>query len=468
MSKHYKNEKKNYFGCLRSKNNLNKENIKYIDTEAPIEELFLPQRIENALKLINIKSLGDLIQLEPKKLYKTKNIGIKSIKILDGLLDSYIREKKYNNYLKELNKIKDNYNNFKLQNLAGLIDTMLSKLKNERAVNIIKLRFGLEDGKIYTLEEIGQKEGVTRERIRQIQKKELVRFKKINNKDLTIINFLLTNWLLSRYGVVDEQEVDDYFLKLGIKNYKGAAIMLLSENLKIIRSIRKKGIKIYYPISEFDINKIISKVEEVLTKTHKALTLETIRKEIGIKKEYVVLNKNYSCILSEHILKKLFKLVPTINEISVEGDKLYTLHTNRFFFPQYWSDVIYKTVKNYNKPLHFTEIAEKVNDLNVFNKQIDVRRVHAILIDDKRFAHTGVRGAYGLTEWGIRKEMLPDLIKECMNKAGFPLYLDQILHYVSKYKYTKRANVHACLYGNKQFYRLNNGSYWLTKKKKKF
>jgi RNA polymerase primary sigma factor len=33
----------------------------------------------------------------------------------------------------------------------------------------LRLRFGLDDGTIYTLEEVGQKFGLTRERIRQIE-----------------------------------------------------------------------------------------------------------------------------------------------------------------------------------------------------------------------------------------------------------------------------------------------------------
>ena len=43
----------------------------------------------------------------------------------------------------------------------------------ERERNVIKLRFGLDDGKTRTLEEVGKEFNVTRERIRQIEAKAL-------------------------------------------------------------------------------------------------------------------------------------------------------------------------------------------------------------------------------------------------------------------------------------------------------
>ncbi|NMC29599.1 MAG: sigma-70 family RNA polymerase sigma factor [Pelolinea sp.] len=46
-----------------------------------------------------------------------------------------------------------------------------------REARILKLRFGLEDGKFYTLEEVGKKFGLTRERIRQLETKALRRLR---------------------------------------------------------------------------------------------------------------------------------------------------------------------------------------------------------------------------------------------------------------------------------------------------
>ncbi len=63
------------------------------------------------------------------------------------------------------------------QLLKEHVSGMLNGL-TEREQKIIKLRFGLEDGKNYTLEEVGQEFSVTRERIRQIEAKALAKLRK--------------------------------------------------------------------------------------------------------------------------------------------------------------------------------------------------------------------------------------------------------------------------------------------------
>ncbi len=60
--------------------------------------------------------------------------------------------------------------------LKGKIEEVLSTL-TPREQRILRLRFGLVNGKCYTLEEVGQKFGLTRERIRQIEARALRRLR---------------------------------------------------------------------------------------------------------------------------------------------------------------------------------------------------------------------------------------------------------------------------------------------------
>jgi RNA polymerase primary sigma factor len=60
--------------------------------------------------------------------------------------------------------------------LRDKIEEVLSTLA-PREARILRLRFGLDNGRAYTLEEVGQKFGLTRERIRQIEGKALRRLR---------------------------------------------------------------------------------------------------------------------------------------------------------------------------------------------------------------------------------------------------------------------------------------------------
>ena len=58
------------------------------------------------------------------------------------------------------------------EQLEGALDRLPS-----REAQILRLRYGLEDGRVYTLEEVGQTIGVTRERVRQLEAQALNRLR---------------------------------------------------------------------------------------------------------------------------------------------------------------------------------------------------------------------------------------------------------------------------------------------------
>jgi RNA polymerase primary sigma factor len=60
--------------------------------------------------------------------------------------------------------------------LREKIEEVLTTL-SPREARVLRLRFGLDDGNVYTLEEVGRKFGLTRERIRQIEGKALRRLR---------------------------------------------------------------------------------------------------------------------------------------------------------------------------------------------------------------------------------------------------------------------------------------------------
>ena len=68
------------------------------------------------------------------------------------------------------------YESTSQQMLRENVEEVLSAL-SDREARVLKMRFGLNDNKMMTLEEVGKKFGVTRERIRQIEAKALRKLK---------------------------------------------------------------------------------------------------------------------------------------------------------------------------------------------------------------------------------------------------------------------------------------------------
>jgi RNA polymerase primary sigma factor len=73
------------------------------------------------------------------------------------------------------------YENLEDKTVTGMLQEMVKHL-DEREATILRFRFGLDGGTEKTLEEVGEKFGVTRERVRQIQNLALKKLRKMIEK----------------------------------------------------------------------------------------------------------------------------------------------------------------------------------------------------------------------------------------------------------------------------------------------
>lgn len=121
------------------------------------------------------QEIADAMEIEPEKVEH-----IMKIKQDISSLDASIRDDEEDSVLSDFIEDEDSATPEESatgQLLKEQVKNMLSGL-SDREQKIVSLRFGLEDGKQHTLEEVGQEFAVTRERIRQIEAKALAKLRK--------------------------------------------------------------------------------------------------------------------------------------------------------------------------------------------------------------------------------------------------------------------------------------------------
>ncbi|MDZ7744408.1 MAG: RNA polymerase sigma factor RpoD [Candidatus Saccharibacteria bacterium] len=121
------------------------------------------------------KEIADAMEIEVEKV-----VHIMKIKQDISSLDASVRDDEEDSVLGDFIEDEDTASPEESatgQLLKEHVKDMLGSL-TEREQKILKLRFGLEDGKNHTLEEVGQEFSVTRERIRQIEAKALAKLRK--------------------------------------------------------------------------------------------------------------------------------------------------------------------------------------------------------------------------------------------------------------------------------------------------
>ncbi|MEA3485570.1 MAG: sigma-70 family RNA polymerase sigma factor [Candidatus Aerophobetes bacterium] len=126
-----------------------------------------------------VEEIAEKSNLPLEKVESVQKVIVRSTSI-----DTPIGEDKDSHLIEliENEKTKSPFEEINLRYLQKEIRKLIKEVKDEREQEILKLRFGTEDGWDCTLQEIGEKYGVTRERIRQIEAKILEQLREIAKK----------------------------------------------------------------------------------------------------------------------------------------------------------------------------------------------------------------------------------------------------------------------------------------------
>jgi len=334
-------------------------------------------------------------------------------------------------------------------NIETSVQSILSTIEREREREIVSRRFGLFDRR-ETLEQIGELLGITRERVRQLEKAVVTRLKLSAERDLptiTEVEAVLTTHLQQMGKVARIQDISRRLSKENSKTDQARVAFLasLSPNIAVIDD----NDHFYHSIglatdhADKSIREHVNSIIEAINEIGEPAGIKQVADKVGnsdVKHTEALasISKNIANLNGRWGLIKW----PMVNPKNIR-DKIYViLHDNK-------------------KPMHFNQIAEAIKGSNLKRKDVTTQAIHNELIKDSRFVLIG-RGIYALKEWGFKKGTVSDVIAEVLRKEGGPLHRDEIVRRVLKSRQVKETTILLNLQSKPQFKRVAKATYTLA------
>jgi len=312
-----------------------------------------------------------------------------------------------------------------------LVFDALKGVSNDRTREIVRLRFGLDDGQRQTLESIGKNYGITRERVRQIEEATLSDLRRPASINIFKPAFRSIDAFFNREGrVVREERLLSALSGCDtIHPSKGAVFFILSLGDPYQRLVESDKFYSLWVNSK-----------DALSQAQ--LVVDYLVERIEGNKETVLLNNiiDFSKEANAQIDKKvLCSYLDATKQISQNNFGRFGLSKWPEINPRGAKDKAYIVFKDQKRPLHFREVADLINEAKLGTNLAQAQTVHNELIKDARFILVG-RGTYALKEWGYQPGTIKDVIIQTLKDKG-PLAKEDILNEVLKSRLVKKNTV---------------------------
>lgn len=332
-----------------------------------------------------------------------------------------------------------------------LTKKLISHLQN-RSSDVIINRFGLgDDLERKTLEAIGLKYGITRERVRQIEHTAINAIRKHSSfKEESSFFGELKSIIKELGSLVEEEELLAHISQDKNQQNHFHFYLVLGEEFKKIKE--DDNFKARWHIDENFSNQI----HDVLHALYKSLNDEDLVSEGQFLEKFIKeCSKVNDTVFSEEIIKRYLRISKKIDKNPLsEWGKINTsgIKTRGI------RDYAYLMMRKHGSPMHFREVAKAITEN--FGKKTHTATCHNELIKDKRFILVG-RGIYALKEWGYKSGIVREVIKEIIAQNG-PMSKEEIIDNVMKERYLKKNTILVNLQNAKYFKKDKSGKYFLA------
>ena len=340
-------------------------------------------------------------------------------------------------------------------------------LDDRRDVEILALRLGLDDGEKRTLEKVGQRLRITRERVRQLQRKALVKLAKLAATDYaehTEGCIVIVEALCDRVGESpDSQGLCDalaYVAGGGASAKLGLLRQVVQESARLAAA-RNPDLRDADPppwdearLSE---RKTLEAVDSRVIRSimESASSVLFIELQAAVRRDPAALGALRDWSALDLRLRAEIMLGVRVDEVGFcelteRAHSRLSKRTHRLL-------ALTSVIRNEGKPLHYKEISRRIRPMLPSKFAMSDRNVHAWIDRYKdRFKWAGP-GIYGLAEWDIgvhadnldqslrpaRRTGIGDEIALLLTERGEPIAMSELEeHILGRFK-VNRASVSA-------------------------
>ena len=313
-----------------------------------------------------------------------------------------------------------------------VIDKLISNLLaglSPRQKEVIESRFGLKNKAKMTLAEIGDKHGVTRERIRQIEALALVALNKKIGELGEFVSFVSSH--LNKFGGVRRDDL----LSVDLQDAPNKINFLMEVSGQFKYSVAENTSHSFWFVND----EARQKVDSFINRLTEVLVANGDWKnemKMAFANNYLSLSKKFS--------------TNTYGEFGL----VEWPHIN----PKTARDWAFLVLKKAQKPMHFTQLAKSINTMRK-GRVTNIQTVHNELIKDKRFVLVG-RGIYGLEEFNLVAGTCREVIAKVLKEHG-PQNSKNIIKLVTAKRDFKENTLVLNLQNKEHFVRLSDGRYTL-------
>lgn len=317
---------------------------------------------------------------------------------------------------------------------------LLSTL-TKRGQDVLISRYGLGPKSArLTLDAIGKKYNITRERVRQIENHSINTIRKSKvYKDAEAIFTELRELVLSLGGLVSEKDLLNHLSKDPNTQNHFHLLFVIGEEFR--REKEDEEFKHRWHVDP----ELAEKIKQALRKLYSKLSDDDLIVEGDLINMFLEevrdLNDQYK---NEEVIKRWLSVSHKIGKNPLgEWGRASSPNVNA----KGMRDYAFLVIRKHGSPIHFKEVAKSITQY--FNKKAHVATTHNELIKDDRFVLVG-RGLYALSEWGYMSGVVKDVIKNILEKEG-PLTKEKIVEKVLKERYVKENTILVNLQNSKYF-----------------